>query len=593
MSGGLALLVGLGIAPAAAVEAPRLRVAVLEALVPPGTPPNRGMDWTDAVRGAIQRQLGDSHLVLTRQNIEALLPPGADLADCEGDCETETGRNVGADLVVRIRVKAAEVEVTLLNTRDGRVVGDARFGIDPSNSAPIDAALVRATEIACAQVARPAPPPIGERALEVRRGGQYGFVRVESPHGATISVDGHDRGTTPVLLRTGAPIRFEARATGYRTGRFRVEAPARGGVVTVDLAASEGDLRLADLPSGATVTLDGGEPSPARAFRLSAGRHRLVIHHRCFAPDPIDVEIAAGETTRPDLTPALRCPYVLLLATTPDATASWPGGEAVPLPAVILGEPGALIAVAVHARARPVEERLVEVPAAGRREERFDTRIPEVPFEVSVVDEYGEICDAEIRVDGDAVGRGRWRGAVGAGRHNVESDCRNGTLKVVDVGPETAPVRLVTGQLRTEFGVRSAPGRTSQFVLGLHMRQVGGLGMRFGLGAGLGVTRLPDDPQLLATVDLSLGVPLVRWLELTSRVAWGDSSACPEAEDPKCDVNHTALAGGVRLLFDGWLFADAEYGVTFEDARRTSLRTRHGPAITVGIAVPHGARRNK
>ena len=59
---------------------------------------------TDRIRGIALEldptQPPTQFLVMTRENILEMLPPGVDLASCEGACEVETGRNIGADYVV-------------------------------------------------------------------------------------------------------------------------------------------------------------------------------------------------------------------------------------------------------------------------------------------------------------------------------------------------------------------------------------------------------------------------------------------------------------------------------------------------------------
>ena len=42
--------------------------------------------------------------IMTRENINAMLPPGKAIEDCEGSCLAETGRNIAADYVCQARV---------------------------------------------------------------------------------------------------------------------------------------------------------------------------------------------------------------------------------------------------------------------------------------------------------------------------------------------------------------------------------------------------------------------------------------------------------------------------------------------------------
>jgi hypothetical protein len=55
---------------------------------------------SDRVRGVVKRDLATAKII-TRENMLVLLQSsGRDLADCEGECEVDTGRRIGADLVV-------------------------------------------------------------------------------------------------------------------------------------------------------------------------------------------------------------------------------------------------------------------------------------------------------------------------------------------------------------------------------------------------------------------------------------------------------------------------------------------------------------
>jgi len=70
------------------------------------------------------------YTVMTRENMLTMLPEGTSLSECEGACEVETGRNVGADYVVSGRVvrfgRSYKVTFKLHDTRDGMLVVASR-----------------------------------------------------------------------------------------------------------------------------------------------------------------------------------------------------------------------------------------------------------------------------------------------------------------------------------------------------------------------------------------------------------------------------------------------------------------------------------
>ena len=66
-------------------------------------PPEQRIDvayLSDQVRAAVKEVLPQSR-VITRENMLVLLQAsGRNLEECEGECEVDTGRRIGADLVV-------------------------------------------------------------------------------------------------------------------------------------------------------------------------------------------------------------------------------------------------------------------------------------------------------------------------------------------------------------------------------------------------------------------------------------------------------------------------------------------------------------
>ena len=42
--------------------------------------------------------------IMTRENINVMLPPGKSIEDCEGSCLAETGKNIAADYVAQARI---------------------------------------------------------------------------------------------------------------------------------------------------------------------------------------------------------------------------------------------------------------------------------------------------------------------------------------------------------------------------------------------------------------------------------------------------------------------------------------------------------
>jgi hypothetical protein len=85
--------------------------------------------FADLARGAALRAVPSAQ-VMTRENLLVLLQAqGKKLEDCEGQCDVETGRMIGADLVVSgeaLRVGSAfKLDFKLHETRTGRLLAQA------------------------------------------------------------------------------------------------------------------------------------------------------------------------------------------------------------------------------------------------------------------------------------------------------------------------------------------------------------------------------------------------------------------------------------------------------------------------------------
>ena len=64
--------------------------------------------------------------IMTRENINAMLPPGKTIEDCEGDCMVETGRNIYAHYVCQMRLGsfdgALSLSAELYETQENKLI---------------------------------------------------------------------------------------------------------------------------------------------------------------------------------------------------------------------------------------------------------------------------------------------------------------------------------------------------------------------------------------------------------------------------------------------------------------------------------------
>src|SRR5438270_4848011 len=84
---------------------------------------------SDQVRSQVKKTLPDVK-VITRENLLVLLQAsGKDLANCEGECEVDTGRRIGADAIVSGEVLKVgtrfKLTLRLHETHAGKLLGAA------------------------------------------------------------------------------------------------------------------------------------------------------------------------------------------------------------------------------------------------------------------------------------------------------------------------------------------------------------------------------------------------------------------------------------------------------------------------------------
>ena len=124
---------------------------------------------TDVVRSRIAES---GFNVITRENILQLLQAqGKRIEDCEAECEVETGRRLGADLVVTGEIlqfgSALKVNLRMHNTQSGQLLAGAQASAPDVDG--LDAALAPAIDrlVAIAQGRSPPSNPIARKAVDL------------------------------------------------------------------------------------------------------------------------------------------------------------------------------------------------------------------------------------------------------------------------------------------------------------------------------------------------------------------------------------------------------------------------------------------
>jgi hypothetical protein len=147
---------------------------------------------------------------------------------------------------------------------------------------------------------------------------EAGLLVHSVPEGATVTIDGVDRGRTPIAIR-GLPLGTRTvivARTGYRSAERRValtaDRPSRAlemQLVPVARAVpasapartpSEGGLLVDSRPAGAAVLIDGRPAgvTPLTVAGLAPGTHSVRIERAGYRVVTTSVDVKAGERAR-------------------------------------------------------------------------------------------------------------------------------------------------------------------------------------------------------------------------------------------------------------------------------------------------------
>jgi hypothetical protein len=261
------------------------RVAVLKPLLAPGVTMSPGVleQLAEEARGvALETLPKDKYLVMTRENTVIILKDmGIDCTKVQGECAVETAKNMGAAYVITGNVlKVGETwifNIRMHQTETSSLVSHQKI------EGETEIALIGATKGATRVLLKKALPKLSGRqgtTLRVTGGAttlrdldlgdditnkttdQTAYIAVEStPPGATVLVNGKERGVTPyqgehpwgrykVTLSLGQyhPAQKEVTLASNQTQELNFK-----------LNPAFGSMKITSEPSGARVFLDGEE----------------------------------------------------------------------------------------------------------------------------------------------------------------------------------------------------------------------------------------------------------------------------------------------------------------------------------------------
>lgn len=306
-------------APALRAEQPKL--AVLEFEVQKGLTLDR-RTFSSRLQNAA-RKAAPGYLVMTQGNIETLVrAAGKSLAECEGQCAVDTGKLVGADIVVAGRISKIGTTFAISMQMYDTATGALLAGEDPE--AQSENELLKVSAEAAEKLLAPlsrrgqrsgagggadARGGAGQQGREGRIEEQAGTLEAggaeevlvafeTEPAGAVVQLDGRllCQSTPCKKLLALGPHEVSLQKEGYEALTEALQAN-KGLVVSQRLSRISSRLDVETDPAGLGVSIDGERvgQGPVRQRELVAGTHEVLIDDPCWLRAGERVVLQKGE----------------------------------------------------------------------------------------------------------------------------------------------------------------------------------------------------------------------------------------------------------------------------------------------------------
>ena len=295
---------------------------------------------SERVRGAARLSLPSKNfLIMTRENIQELLPAGRSLADCVGECAVETGRKIGADYVVTGEVSsfAGEIRMTVnlhevakgdllkqVNVKGARLL-EVETGLDNKVQELVGALRRKyATEGDLEQEER----AMGDAVDAWKASGQAKVIVTfaSDPTDAVVQIDGELIGRTP-CRRPLTPGTYQVNIQQVRYVAHEQILEVKAGTapsVSVVLTPDFGWLTVDSDPAGLDVTIDkvNAGPTPVAEREMATGRHEVVVEGENYHTERREIVIERNERENVRVAPVPRNGGLTIEATDADGNAT-------------------------------------------------------------------------------------------------------------------------------------------------------------------------------------------------------------------------------------------------------------------------------
>jgi len=239
----------------------------------------------DTVRAAVLDVVPDIR-VMTRENEMVLLEQsGKKLSECEGECEVDTGRRLGADLVISGDLlkfgSAYKLNLKLHETHEGRLLAGAQ-----ASGRTIDE-LDADTQLALRKLLRPltgGTEPVAKPKTQPPRPQAQAQVSPPAPALPTPP-QGWPSGSHGSKLSIGTTMSGKTFDVSVRAGGQVFNCPSR--------VTETAQCDLSNVPAGDITLLVRGDASQDRDFNLPAEGLKIMVGQRSRWPTWVGIGLLA------------------------------------------------------------------------------------------------------------------------------------------------------------------------------------------------------------------------------------------------------------------------------------------------------------
>jgi hypothetical protein len=263
-----------------------------------------------------QKALGlkaSGYVVMTKENMMDLLPPGKSIEQCVGQCEVETGRLLGASYVVTGALFSVGSELQLivkvydtakgemLNSQEfsGRDIGKIRESINRSDAPDMYKALRNKTGLRLTSDSALGKDGPDTWALPTDTDGAVVEFR-SSPEGAMVEVDGIPLCNTPCSKELALGNHdLSIKLLRYLPGVREITVKKNNPPIEMTLSPNFGTVTVNSTKLGLDVFADekpvGKTSADGLEITLDTGRHKVVVRGEGYYEKGLDFSLSPAE----------------------------------------------------------------------------------------------------------------------------------------------------------------------------------------------------------------------------------------------------------------------------------------------------------